>query len=71
MRTAIATRFGEEFLELGKGSINRQTKTKIARLANGDTDLRISSYGELSSFVIRNNDEDFHDLSIKPAELWT
>jgi hypothetical protein len=40
MSTTIAAKFGAEFLQVGKGLINQQSKAALARLENGNEDLR-------------------------------
>jgi hypothetical protein len=40
MRAKIAAKFCAEFLQVGGGSINQQSKAALARLASGNEDLR-------------------------------
>ncbi len=82
MRARIAGEFGEEFLQLGKASINQQAKIAIACLANGNEDLRRKMFSEFATYITRNKDadvaidqtssfDDFEDTMMKPSELWT
>ena len=84
MRTRIAGEFGEAFLELGKTSINQQAKIALARLANGNDDLRRKMFSEFATYITRYKDaaaatafdsiasfDDFEDIMMKPSELWT
>ena len=81
-RARIAGEFGEAFLQLGKASINQQAKIAIARLANGNEDLRRKMFSEFATYITRNKDadvaidqtssfDDFEDTMMKPSELWT
>ena len=65
MRTSIATKFGEEFLHVGKSSINQQLKAAIARISMGNETLRRSMLSGFAAFVIRpqDTDDDFADVS--------
>ncbi len=40
MRSKIAAKFGEDFLQVGKGSINQHAKAALVRLSNGNKDFR-------------------------------
>ena len=79
MRTDIADKFSEEFLQLGKASINQQSKLALSRLSNGNENLRRKMYSEFANFVItctpasNNNgtNSDFEDVTMMPSELWT
>ncbi len=73
MRTRIAAKFSQEFLQLGKSSINQQSKAAISRLANGNDDLRRKLFSEFATFIVRpmDKDDDFSDITFKPSELWT
>ena len=79
MRTRIAGEFGEEFLQLGKPSINQQAKVALARLAHGNDDLRRKMFSEFATYITRSKDDnaneetfrDFEDTMMKPSELWT
>ncbi len=73
MRSKIATKFGEDFLQVGKGLINQQAKVALIRLSNGNEDLRRSYFNEFTTFIMRpiDNDYDFNDIKFKPSELWT
>jgi hypothetical protein len=76
MRTSIAAKFSEEFLQLGKTSINQQSKLALSRLANGNENLRRRMFSEFANFITcssNDNDKnsDFEDVMMKPAELWT
>ena len=80
MRARIAGEFGEEFLQLGKPSINQQAKVALARLANGNDDQRRKMFSEFATYITRSKDNapanqgtfcDFEDYMMKPSELWT
>ncbi len=73
MRIRIAAKFSQEFLQLGKFSINHQSKAAISRLANGSNDLRRKLFSEFGTFIVRpmDKDDDFSDITFKPSELWT
>ena len=87
MRIRIAAEFGDEFLQLGKASINHQAKTALARLANGNDDLRRKMFSQFATYITRCKDDtttaagndrnvsssfdDFEDTMMKPSELWT
>lgn len=85
MRVRITSEFGEEFLQLGKASINQQAKIALARLANGNEDLRRKMFSEFATYITRNRSsadratfaatsslfDDFEDTMMKPSELWT
>ncbi len=51
MRTRIAAEFGEEFLQMGKTLINNQSKMALARLANGNDDLRRKMFSEFATYI--------------------
>ena len=76
-RTRIAGEFGEEFLQLGKPSINQQAKIALARLANGNDDRHQKMFGEFATYITRskhdNSNEEmfrnFKDTMMKPSEL--
>jgi hypothetical protein len=74
MRSRIALEFGEEFLQLGKASLNQQSKVALTRLSNGNEDLRRRMFSEFATFIMRSkendNDFDFDDIMMKPSELW-
>jgi hypothetical protein len=69
----IAAKFGEDFLQVGKGSINQQAKAALIRLSNGNEDLRRSYFSEFTTFIMRpiDSDYDFNNIKFKPSELWT
>jgi hypothetical protein len=71
MRTTIAAKFGAEFLQVRRGSINQQAKAALARLANGNEDVRRSLLSEFATFIMRAKvtDYDFNDIKFKPSEL--
>lgn len=73
MRTRIAGEFGEEFLQLGKGSIISQAKVALTRLAKGDENARRKMYSEFGTYIRTSKDMncDFEDTEMKPSELWT
>jgi hypothetical protein len=58
MRSTIAAKFGAEFLQLGKGSINQQSKAALARLTKGKEDLRRSLLSEFATFILRSKDTE-------------
>ncbi|KAI2496343.1 hypothetical protein MHU86_18170 [Fragilaria crotonensis] len=77
-RTRIAGEFGEEFLQLGKPSINQQeAKIALARLANGNDDRHQKMFGEFATYITRskhdNSNEEmfrnFKDTMMKPSEV--
>ncbi len=63
MRSKITTKFDENFLQVGKGSINQQAKAALVRLSNGNEDLRQSYFSEFATFIMRPRDSDY-DLTI-------
>ena len=73
MRTRIAVKFSQEFLQLGKSSINQQSKAALNRLANGNDDLRRKLFSEFATFIVgpKDKDDDFNDITFKSSELWT
>ena len=73
MRREIANRFGEEFVQLGQGSLNQEEKAAIIRLANGNEVLRRSMLTEFSTFIMLpiELDNEFHDTQFKTSELWS
>ena len=73
MCTRIVAKFSQEFLQLGKSSINQQSKAALSRLANGNDDLRRKLFSEFATFIVRpkDKDDDFSDITFKPSELWT
>jgi len=73
MRSKIAAKFGENFLQVGKGSINQHAKVTLVRLLNGNKDLWQSYFSEFATFIMQpiDSDYDFNDIKFKPSELWT
>ncbi|CAK9873512.1 unnamed protein product [Sphagnum jensenii] len=73
MRSKIAAKFGKDFLQVGKGSINQHAKVALVRLSNGNEDLRRSYFSEFAMFIMWpiDSDYDFNDIKFKPSELWT
>jgi hypothetical protein len=72
-RTKIVAKFGEDFLQVGKGLINQQAKASFVCLLNGNEDFRRSYFSEFATFIMRliDIDYDFNDIKFKPSELWT
>ncbi len=66
MRNKIVTKFGKDFLQVRKGSINQQAKATLVRLSNGNKDLRRSYFSEFATFIMRprDNDYDFNEIRI-------
>jgi hypothetical protein len=52
MHCKIAAKFGEDFLQIGKSSINQQVKAALVRLLNGNEDFRRSYFSEFATFII-------------------
>ncbi|CAK9221855.1 unnamed protein product [Sphagnum troendelagicum] len=73
MCSKIAAKFGKDFLQVGKGSINQHAKAALVRLSNGNEDLRRSYFSEFAMFIMWpiDSDYDFNDIKFKPSELWT
>jgi hypothetical protein len=73
MRSKITAKFSEDFLQVGKGSINQQANATLVRLLNDNEDLWRSYFSEFATFIMRpiDNDYDFNDIKFKPSELWT
>ncbi len=73
MRSKIAAKFGKNFLQVEKGSINQQAKATLVHLSNGNKDLRRSYFNEFATFIMRpiDNDYDFNDIKFKSSKLWT
>ena len=73
MRTRIADELGEDFLQLGKGSIISQSKVALTRLSKGDESQRRKMFSEFGTYVrtSKDNNGDFEDSEMKPSELWT
>ncbi|CAK9883250.1 unnamed protein product [Sphagnum jensenii] len=73
MRVAITAKYDGAFLELGKGSINQQSKAALSRIAAGNDELRCQLYTEYGRYVMRplNADHDFEEVLFKPSELWS
>ena len=73
MRTRIASKFSQEFLQLGKSSINQHSKAALSRLANGNDNLQRKLLSEFATFIVRPKDKynDFNNIAFKPSELWT
>ena len=73
MRTRIAAKFSEEFLQLENSSINQQLKAALSRLANGNDDLWRKLFSGFATFIVRpkDKDDDCSDIIFKPSELWT
>ena len=73
MRTRIAAKFSEEFLQLEKSSINQQSKAALNRLTNGNDDLRRKLFSKFATFIVRPKDKDdnFSYITFKPFDLWT
>jgi hypothetical protein len=73
MRSKIAAKFDENFLQVGKGSINQEAEATLGRFSNGNEDLRRSYFNEFATFIMWpiDNDYDFKDIKFKPSKLWT
>jgi hypothetical protein len=73
MHSKITNKFNEDFLQVGKVSINQQAKAALVHLSNGNEDFRRSYFSEFATFMMRpiDNDYDFNDIKFKPSELWT
>ena len=78
-RTRIAGEFGEEFLQLGKPSINQQAKIALACLANGNDDHHQKMFDEFATYITRskhdNSNEDvlqlqgYNDETVRAADV--
>ena len=73
MRTRIVAKFSEEFLQLGKSSINQKSKATLSRLANSNDNLRRKLFSKFATFIVcpKDKDDDFSDITFKPSKLWT
>ena len=73
MHTRITAKFNQEFLQLGKSSINQQSKAALSRLTNGNDYLRRKKFSELPAFIVRlqDKDDDFSHITFNPSNLWT
>jgi hypothetical protein len=58
MRSRIAAEFGEEFLQLGKRSLNQHSKVALAHLAIGSEDVHRRMFSEFVTFIMRCKDND-------------
>jgi hypothetical protein len=69
---ATATKFGEDFLQVRKGSINQQAKAAFVRSIEWQQKPRRSYFNEFTTFIMRliDNDYDFNDIKFKSLELW-
>ncbi|CAM6070616.1 unnamed protein product [Sphagnum tenellum] len=73
MRAAITAKYDGAFLEMGKGSINQQSKAALSRIAAGNDELRRQLYTDYGRYIMRpmNADHDFEEVLFKPSELWS
>jgi hypothetical protein len=68
MRENLCEDLGEYFLTLGKGSISRQCKTALTRLASGDEELRRCLTAQFAFYIY---DAKFSDVQQKPHIFWS
>jgi hypothetical protein len=59
MRNKIAAKFGENFMQVGKGLINQHAKVAFIRLSNGNKDLQQSYFSAFAMFIMRPIDNDY------------